>query len=262
MVNISVQNISANLGNKQVLQNVSLNLKPGELVALVGPNGAGKSSLLMACLNAIPISSGNIKIDEKNITDTSEIERARFISYLPQIRPLAWPLKVKDTVALGRYAWGASPGRLTVEDEIVISHALLGCQIDHLAERPTDQLSGGELARVHCARAFVARTPLLLADEPVTALDPKHQLRILSLIRKYVDEGSGALVIMHDLALAGRFADRMIWLKEGQISAQGSVHDTLTPELIETVFDVDATVRWDGPIPSVTIQDKPLGQPL
>ena len=174
------------------------------------------------------------------------MQRARRISYLPQRRPMAWPNKVKDIVALGRYAHGAALGRLRSADAKAVQDALSRCDLNQLAERSVDSLSGGELARVHFARTIAARAPLLIADEPTAALDPKHQLGIATLVRNFVDAGGGALVVLHDVALAARFADRLIWMCNGTIVAEGPPGESLTAETMAAIYGVRAHVTEDS----------------
>jgi iron complex transport system ATP-binding protein len=253
MPKLFLSSISTEIDNKSLLKDVSLELNTGELVALVGPNGAGKSTLLQTALGLTEPLKGSIELDGEDIQTLSSQARAKRIAYLPQSRPLAWPMLVKDVVALGRFAYGTTSSSLSKEDAEIVQQVMANCHITHLAQRQTDQLSGGELARVHCARAFAAKAPLLLADEPVTALDPKHQLSMMQLLKTYVSQGSGALVVMHDIALAARFADRLIWMKEGRLIADGPGRQTLTPALLAEVFAVEATVDWQGDIPTVTL---------
>ena len=146
------------------------------------------------------------------------------------------------SVALGRYAYGAAPGRLSAEDADAVDQAIRRCDLTDLTDRQTDTLSGGELARVHCARAFAADAPLLVADEPVAALDPRHQFRIMDIVRDYVDGGCGALVVLHDISLAARYATRIVWMKDSRIVADGSPEETLTPERLADIYGVRATV--------------------
>ena len=127
-----------------------------------------------------------MQLQGRTLTEFDPQQRARQLSYLPQRRPLAWPSPVRDVVSLGRYAWGCAPGRLGVEDITAVNSALAACDLLEMAERSTDTLSGGELARVHCARAFATEAPLLFADEPVASLDPRHRFRIMELIRSHV----------------------------------------------------------------------------
>ncbi|WP_306250517.1 ABC transporter ATP-binding protein [Parvularcula sp. IMCC14364] len=251
MVDLKLDSVSARKAEQFVLKEVSLTQTAGQLTAIIGPNGAGKTSLLEAILGLLPIAAGSVCIDSQPVKEVPHTDLAKLIAYLPQARPLAWPLRVIDTVAMGRFAWGGTMGRLSLDDAEIINDALAKCEIQHLKDRPTDQLSGGELARIHCARVFAAQTPIMLADEPVTALDPKHQLKIMSLIQNYVREGNSALVIMHDISLAARFSDRLIWMKEGKIMADGPPAKTVTETQIETIFGIGAQVQWRDKIPLI-----------
>ena len=112
-----------------------------------------------------------------------------------------------------------------------------------MAERNADNLSGGEQARLHFARVLAAQTPFLFADEPVAALDPHHQFKALNLIRDFVNQGNGALVILHDISLAARYADRLLWMKDGRVTADGSVAETLSTERLKEIYNVDAKIN-------------------
>ncbi len=221
----------------------SFKLSAGELVIVLGPNGAGKTSLIRAALGLQPPSSGTALIDGQDTCALSAADRARLIAYLPQTRPLAWPNQVRDVVALGRFSHGATLGRLTGSDAVAVDRALADCDLTHLADRSTDTLSGGELARVHCARAFATQAPLLVADEPTAALDPRHQFRILNLIKAFVDHGGGALLVLHDIELAARYASRLIWMKDGQIVADGTPAETLTTDRLADVYRIRARLE-------------------
>jgi len=241
------KNISVTMDETTLLRGVDLSLRQGELVALLGPNGAGKTTLLRTVLGLLRPVTGEMKLDGVEIQTLSPIERARRIAYLPQTRPLAWPNIVRDVVALGRYSHGARLGRLGQKDALAVDNAIAACDIAHLSKRRMDTLSGGELARVHCARAFAAQAPLLIADEPVAALDPRHQYRVMNLIRDYVHGNHapqrGAMVVLHDISLAARNADRLIWMKDGQVVANGTPQDTLTTERLAEVYGVKARVN-------------------
>lgn len=246
MTELVAENIAVTAADTVLLQGVSLSLKPGELVAVLGPNGAGKTTLLRVLLGQQRVQSGAATIDGTPVTKMSPAQRARCVAYLPQRRPLAWPNTVADIVALGRFAHGAALGRLGPVDHAAVDDALAACDLLYLADRHIDNLSGGELARVHFARALAAQSPLLIADEPVAELDPRHQLRIADLIRGYVDSGGGALVVLHEIELAARIADRLIWMKNGQIVADGSPQETLTEERLAAIYGVRSRVRQDG----------------
>ena len=243
MAELVVQDIAVKLGRHEVLRGASVRVRPGELIALLGPNGAGKTMLLRAVLGLVKRSRGSVRTGGEDPARLAAAERARRIAYLPQSRPLAWPVRVRDVVALGRFAHGALPGRLRGEDADSVERALAACDLHALADRPCDTLSGGELSRTHIARAMAAEAPILLADEPTEAQDPLHQYRVMSLIRAYVDAGNGALVVLHEAALAARFADRLAWIREGRIVADGPAETTLTRERMAEVYGVRATVR-------------------
>jgi len=238
MTDLQLHNISI----ASRLKDASLSLNCGELVVILGPNGAGKTTLLKAAMGLMKPDSGQVIYSDTDSAKLSAIERAKRISYLPQIRPMAWPNIVRDIVALGRYSHGASLGHLKGQDKIAVNAALTACDLEQLSERRVDSLSGGELARVHCARAFAAQAPLLIADEPVAALDPRHQFRIMDLIRDFVAQGGGALVVLHDVGLAAQYADRLIWMKDGRIIANGPPKDTLTAERLADIYSVSAQV--------------------
>lgn len=244
MTDLLVSNITIDIGQDCLVSNASFQLKPGELTVLLGPNGAGKTSLLRGALNLQVVSDGTSTLAGVAMSSLSPAERARQIAYLPQIRPLAWPNRVQDVVALGRFSHGATIGRLSPKDAEAVERALVDCDLLYLRDRETQTLSGGELARVHCARAFATEAPLLIADEPTAALDPRHQFRILDLIKAYVDRGGGALLVLHDIDLAARYATRLIWMKQGRIVANGTVAETLTADRLANVYGVAA--RIDG----------------
>jgi len=233
--------IGVEAGGATLVANADLTVAPGELVILLGPNGAGKTSLLRAAIG-LTGASGSSTLDGQPTVSMPAATRARALSYLPQMRPLAWPARVRDVVALGRFAHGVTLGRLSPRDAKAVDAALVRCDLVALADRATDTLSGGELARVHLARALAAEAPLIVADEPVAALDPRHQHRVMGLLRDFVRGGGGALAVLHDLALAAAYADRLVWMKDGRVVAEGPVRETMTVERIAQVYGVRARV--------------------
>lgn len=209
-----------------------------ELTALIGPNGSGKTTLLRLALGLLQAEAGSASIDGEPVARLSPVERARKIAYLPQARPLVWPQPVRAIVSLGRFAYGAALGRLSAGDEAAVSHAIEACQLDGFEERAADTLSGGELARVHLARALAAETPLVIADEPVAALDPRYQHQTMRLFASMAQSGHGVLTVVHDLDLALRYANRVLWMHEGRIVADGTPEDTFTSERLRRVFGI------------------------
>lgn len=243
---LKVIEASLTIKGARLLSQASLALRPGELVVLLGPNGAGKTSLIRIALGLAKPDSGSAAIAGTDPATLSSGERARAVTYLPQMRDLAWPIRVRDVVALGRFAYGAAPSRLGEADNLAVAHAIAACGLGDLADRATDTLSGGELARVHIARALASQAPLIVADEPVASLDPRHQHQVMRLIRGFVDRGGGALVVLHDLDLAALYADRLVWMNDGRTLAEGSVAATMTPHWIEAVYGIAATVAQAG----------------
>jgi len=242
MTDLTVSDLTVEAKHTVLVETANFSLKTGELVALLGPNGAGKTSLIRGALNLERPTSGTASLNGQPLATLSPSQRARKIAYLPQIRPLAWPNKVRDIVALGRFSHGAALGKLSATDDAAVARAISACDLTDLEHRAADTLSGGELARVHCARAFAAECPLLIADEPTAALDPRHQFRILDLIKTFVEKGGGALLVLHDVELAARYATRLIWMKDGKIVADGSVAETLTQQRLADVYGVRATI--------------------
>jgi iron complex transport system ATP-binding protein len=231
-----IESLSVRLAGRTVVDAVSATISPGELVVLVGANGAGKSSLLRAGLGLLPAASGTSRIGAADPARMRPQERARQVAYLPQSRPLAWPLSVADVVALGRFSHGVGGGRLAADDQAAIARALAATSLTNFASRRTDQLSGGELARVHLARALAAEAPLLAADEPTAGLDPAQALAVMETLKSYCAKGGAALVILHDLALAARFADRVLVMAEGRLIASGPPEQALSPKVLATAF--------------------------
>lgn len=242
MTELIADSLSVVRGTTTLVERASFACQPGELVALLGPNGAGKTTLLRAALGLLPPTNGTATLAGDDTQRLAPPERARRVSYLPQRRPLAWPSPVRDVVALGRFSHGAALGRLGDTDQQAVARALDACDLTALADRATDTLSGGELARAHFARALAAQAPLLVADEPVAALDPRHQHRIMKIVRDFVDNGGGALIVLHDISLAASFADRLLWMHAGAIVADGTPTETLTVDRLADVYGVRAAI--------------------
>jgi iron complex transport system ATP-binding protein len=223
-------------GAHPMLSDAHLTLRRDEVTMLIGPNGAGKTTLIRLLL-------GLLTPDNGTVAWHSEAPLAQTAAYLPQSRPLIWPQPVRDVVALGRFAFGAVPSRLSALDVAAVERAMDQADVAHLSERAADTLSGGEAARVHLARALAAQTPYLIADEPAAALDLKHQHGVMALFRDLAAQGRGVLAVVHDLTLAAAYADRLIWMDKGRIIADGPPAHTLTAQRLAAVFGVTARVE-------------------
>jgi iron complex transport system ATP-binding protein len=240
MTEVAVEHLNVTLAGRAVLHDVSLSLSSGHLVALVGPNGAGKTTLLRALAGLVP-SSGAILVGGEALSSLSLRERARRFAYLPQGHIVHWPLPARDIVALGRYPHGASdPARLTQRDAEAVARAMQAADVGEFAERRATELSGGERSRVALARVLAVEAPVILADEPTSSLDPRHQLDVMKTLRRAADAGVLVIVVTHDLALAARFADTVLVLSEGRLVSQGAASEALSEEIMAEVFRVSA----------------------
>jgi iron complex transport system ATP-binding protein len=240
MTLVTVQNLGVSLAGRMVLRDVSLQLSSGHLVALVGPNGAGKTTLLRALAGLVP-SSGTIHISGDALSSLSLRERAKRFAYLPQGHIVHWPLAARDIVALGRYPHGATdPARLTPRDAEAVARAMQATDVMELAARRVTELSGGERSRVALARVLAVEAPVILADEPTSSLDPRHQLDVMKTLRATADNGVLVIVVTHDLGLAARFADQVLVLSDGRLVSQGAAGEALSEAIMAAVFRVSA----------------------
>ncbi len=243
---LSIENLRVTLRGREVLRDVGLEAGRGELLVVVGPNGAGKTTLLkaIACLLA---AEGRLAWDGLSLPALSAAERARTIAYLPQGHVAHWPIRARDVVTIGRVPLASSLARLSRADEDAIEAALDAVDAAAFADRPVTELSGGERARIMLARALAVGAPLLLADEPVAALDPAHQLAVMGILSAQARAGRLVIAVSHDLLLAARYATRIVVIAEGRVAAAGSPAETLTVQTLKDVFDVEAVqVRAEG----------------
>ncbi|MEZ4255366.1 MAG: ABC transporter ATP-binding protein [Polyangiales bacterium] len=227
------------------LRDVELSIEPGELVALVGPNGSGKSTLLRLALGLHAATAGRIEIGGRDLGGHTRRSLAREAAFVPQGVSLDVDFTVEELVAMGREPYRSGLAPLSPEDRVAIHAALERTALGPLRQRTARSLSGGERQRILLARAFAQSAPLLLLDEPSSQLDLAHAYALLELVRDHVRAGGAALVAIHDLQLAARFADRMIVLKQGTVVANGAPRDVLTGTMLHDVFGVDAQVDWE-----------------
>ena len=236
-----------------LVKNISLKLAPGEFVGLIGPNGAGKSSLLRMLSGLAKPTAGDLGLQLQDqplqpFNAINPIERAKLLAYLPQQERPAWPLEVEHLVGLGRAPWHRPLGGKTAQDKTAVERALALTELNHLRQRRVDTLSGGELQRALLARVFAGEPQIILADEPIAALDPYHQLHIMELLRDQAQQGGSVLAALHDLSLAARYCSRLLLIHHGELVAAGEPIAVLTEANLQQVYGISAYVdcREDG----------------
>ena len=235
-----------------IVKDASLELAPGEFVGLIGPNGAGKSTLLRAIVGVLR-HGGEVLLDGVPSPGIDPRARARMLAYLPQERRIEWAVSVRELVALGRHPFERRFARPTADDDRAIDEALDLVGLAGIASRSSRVLSSGEQALALLARALAVGAPLLLADEPIAALDPYHQLHVMELLRRRARDGSGVLAVLHDLTLASRFCDRIIVMRSGEIEREGTPREVIDKAMLEGVYGVEPLLgehegsRWVMP---------------
>lgn len=242
---LAVTDARVRLGDKAVLNGVSAVFAKGQVTTVVGPNGAGKSTLLAALAGLRQPDHGQVLLGGVDIYSLPARLRAQRMAYLPQIPEVAWAVDVRTLVGLGRTPFTGARG-LSDADEAAVDRALVAGGIESLAHRNVMTLSGGERARVLLARALAGEPQWLLADEPLTGLDPGYQFDVAALFRRLaLAGGCGVVVTLHDLHMALRISDRVLVLAEGRILADGMPAEALSPQILARAYGVQARI-WDG----------------
>lgn len=239
---LEASNITVHARGRSIVGGAGLTVAPGELVGLIGPNGAGKSTLLRAMLGLTPRVSGNVTLGGVDFAAMPARDRARSVAFLPQDRRVEWRLTAHDVVMLGRYPHQAGFGGATVADREAVARAIAAVEGEALLDRPFAVLSGGERTRILLARALAVEAPILLADEPIAALDPYHQLHVMEILQARARSSTGVLAVIHDLALAARFMDRLVLMDTGRIVAHGAPAAVLTPLNLATTYRIRPTL--------------------
>ncbi len=228
--------VSVELGATRAIEEVSLEVAPGQVIALLGPNGAGKTSLLRAALGLIAPSAGRVSLGGDDPRKLAARSRALRAAYLPQRPRAVWPVSVENLAALGRFAYGAAPDRLSAADQNAVDAALRACVLTHLRARRMDEISGGEKMRAHLARALAQQAPLLLLDEPSAGLDPAQALGVSDILRAHAVNAGAVVFSTHDITLAARVADHVLLLRDGRLITEGAPETALTPETLQCAY--------------------------
>lgn len=239
---LSWDRLSVGYGGRRVLDGLSGRIARGERVALAGPNGGGKTTLLKALAGLLPY-EGEVRIDAEESRLLRRGEIARRLAFLPQEEHWEFPFALEEVVRCGRYARATSMFGETAEDRAAIDAALRAVDLGAARARPVTEVSGGERRRAALARALAQEAPILLLDEPTTALDLEHRQAIL---RVFAAHRGTLLFATHDLDAAAAICDRILLLEGGRVAADGPPAGVLTPESLRRVFRVEARVLRDG----------------
>lgn len=238
-MSLTASNINVNLSGKAILKDISVEFPTGKLIGLIGPNGAGKSTLMRALAGLQMIESGQISLNHQPLHTFSRQALAKKITYLPQTGECHWPMTVERVVMLGRHPY-VNSHRLDDVNIQAVEQAIKEADIEHLIGRPVNELSGGERARVMLARALATQSDVLLADEPIVSLDPRHQIEVMALFHTLAQKGKTVIVVLHELHLAMRYCQQLVLLDNGICVAEGATESVLTEANLQRVYEVNS----------------------
>lgn len=246
MVRLYTKDLNIGYGERLIIKDLSIEIPDKKITTIIGSNGCGKSTLLKAITRIISHQSGAILLDGQEIAKENTKSLAKKMAILPQTPESVSGLTVGELVSYGRFPYQKGFGRLTKKDYEVIDWALEMTGTTEFKYRSVDALSGGQRQRVWIAMALAQETEIIFLDEPTTYLDMAHQLEVLELLQKLNREQDRTIImVLHDLNQAARFADYLIALKDGNIVMAGDCEEVITPEVLRTVFQIDAEIGRD-----------------
>ncbi|AXQ79183.1 ABC transporter ATP-binding protein [Streptococcus chenjunshii] len=246
MSDIRAENISVAYDQQTVINDLSLNLADKQITTIIGANGCGKSTLLKALTRIQALKKGQIYIDGQAIAHLPTKAVAQKIALLPQVLDAAEGISVYELVSYGRFPHQKYLGSLSDEDRSKIHWAMEVTKVTQFANMDVDSLSGGQRQRVWIAMALAQDTDTIFLDEPTTYLDMNHQLEVLELLKMLNSDSQKTIImVLHDLNLSARFSDQLIAMKKGKIKYRGQVADIMTPEILQDIFQIDATITED-----------------
>ncbi len=247
MTRIAAQSIRVQRAGRVILHDVSVSAGAGEFVAVIGPNGAGKSTLLSVLAGLLAPDQGSVSLDNRSLAQYTPRELALQRAFLPQNPRCDWPLPVHRLVGLGLTPTLPAFGEFSAADLARIDSSVAACDLTAQRDQPVTTLSGGELARAMLARALVADPALLIVDEPLTGLDPRHaQDAARRLQQLAVEQGKLVIASIHDLNIALRRASRVWALRDGRLAGDGAPAEVIRPALLREIFDVEVSISGTG----------------
>lgn len=240
-------------GTTQVVRDASLEVLAGEVVGLIGPNGAGKSTLLRAITSDAEVIAGTVEVNGRSVMSMPVRERAMLVGVVPQQTVASFSFPAIEFVQMGRHPHLPRFGQMAPEDIAAVEEAMELTDTAHLAHKPVDALSGGDLQRLVFAQALATKPDVLLLDEPVSQLDLNHRLQVLDLTRSLADSGMAVLTVFHDLDLAARYSDRLAVVAESALRPAGPPASVITAAMLREVFGVRAVVGTDPVTGTVSV---------
>lgn len=243
---VEIKGLSKSFGDKVIVKDVTINIKPRKITSFIGPNGAGKSTLLSMVSRLLDADTGEVLLDKHNIKNMRSNEFAKRVAILRQSNFLNIKLTVRQLVSFGRYPY--SKGRLNEQDVQLIDQAIEFLNLTDIQHRFLDELSGGQRQRAFIAMVIAQDTDYILLDEPLNNLDMKHSVQIMKILRKLVDDlGKTVVVVLHDINFASVYSDRIVALKDGRVIKDGPTDEIINSESLNEIYDMHIPVHMqDG----------------
>ena len=239
---IEIKGLSKKFGNKPVVSDVTVSIRPKAITSFIGPNGAGKSTVLSMVSRLLDADSGEVLLDQHNVKNWKSNEFAKRVSILKQSNFLNVRLTVRELVSFGRYPY--SKGRLTPEDEQFVNQALEYMNLTDIQDKFLDELSGGQRQRAFIAMVIAQDTEYILLDEPLNNLDMKHSVQIMKILRKLVDDlGKTVIIVLHDINFASVYSDYIVALKNGRVVKDGPTEEIINSEALREIYDMNIPVQ-------------------
>jgi iron complex transport system ATP-binding protein len=246
MSRLETEGLTVRRSGKVIVDRISLSFAPGDFVAVIGANGAGKSTFLTALAGISRPEGGSVRLDGQLLSAIDAKALARRRAYLPQSPRAEWPISVERLIALGLTPQLPAFGGLPADVQPRIDAMIAACDLETHRDQPATTLSGGELARAMLARALVGDPDILIADEPIAGLDPRHALDTVARLHALAKAGKLVIASIHDLTFVARYATRVVAIHHGRVAADGPTAEVLTSGLLRHLFDVEACVSGTG----------------
>lgn len=239
---IQVRELTKFYGKKQVVEDVTVDIRPGQITSFIGPNGAGKSTLLSMVSRLLDADTGEVLIDKTNSKKMKSSEFSKRVSILKQSNYMNVRLTIRELVSFGRFPY--SKGRLNSEDEKMVDQAIEYMNLGDMQDSYLDELSGGQRQRAFVAMVIAQDTDYVLLDEPLNNLDMKHSVQIMKILRRLVDElGKTVVIVLHDINFASVYSDRIVALKNGRVVRDGPTEEIIQSDALKEIYDMDIPIQ-------------------